>query len=242
MPTQNYVLILGMVFLFTPPSKAAQIEQGKTVYLDYGCAVCHGPNADGKGLSVQKSDPPPTNLTRKNDYRFGSSREQMRLSILNGIKEENSVMPPFKHIDAVELNALLDFLTSIQDNQDVLNGAVDIINPWVRLLAPTLKNTAGFLTIKNKSTINSVLVGASSPVFDKVEIHEMKTIDGMMRMRPVGKVTVKPNEVLNFEENGLHLMLIGLKKPLMEKDEIVISLFFANGNQQTIKALVKRDE
>lgn len=92
-------------------------EVGREVYLSYGCAVCHGKNGDGKGMSSQKFNPPPADLRDPKAYRFGNSKGNIRMTIINGIKEENSIMPAFKDMDEKDLKALIDFLISLQSKE-----------------------------------------------------------------------------------------------------------------------------
>ncbi len=92
----------------------AQISQGREVYLAYGCAVCHGANADGQGISAIRSTYPPTNFKDPKAYRHGTDQISIQHAIKFGIQEENSIMPAFKHITDEELEMLSQYLVSLQ--------------------------------------------------------------------------------------------------------------------------------
>ncbi len=111
------IVLLSVVAINQAFAEDSSQEVGKEVYLSYGCAVCHGKNGDGKGMSSQKFDPPPTDLRNPKDYRFGSDKGSIRMTIINGIKEENSIMPAFKDMDEKDLKVLVNFLISLQGKE-----------------------------------------------------------------------------------------------------------------------------
>src|SRR5262245_27394949 len=91
------------------------------------------------------------------------------------------------------------------------DAEVRIENAWVRALPPTQPNTAGYLTVINDGKTAVAIVGASSNIAAKVELHRTRTVDGMMRMEPVEGVAVAPGERVQLVPGGTHLMLLGLK-------------------------------
>lgn len=90
------------------------VLEGKELYISYGCAVCHGPSGDGRGLMPVQSKIPPTDFTDLKDYRFSSHKVGIQHSIKFGIKEEGSVMPSFEHIPEEELEKISEYLISLQ--------------------------------------------------------------------------------------------------------------------------------
>jgi|GEM_PF-2214842 len=93
-------------------SKAA--PSGRQVYLDYGCAACHGMSGDGRGMQSRAMTPPPTNFRDVASYRHGADSGSLRRAILLGIREESSRMPSFEHLAPEELDALVSYLSSLQ--------------------------------------------------------------------------------------------------------------------------------
>jgi mono/diheme cytochrome c family protein len=112
-------IIFLLFFLFWNGGKAGADtatlnDKGKDLYLSYGCALCHGRNGDGNGISSQKFDPPPTNFHNPQAYLHGQDKNSMRRSIQYGIKEESSIMPAFEDIPPEELDQIISFLESLQ--------------------------------------------------------------------------------------------------------------------------------
>lgn len=90
-----------------------RIERGRDVYLSYGCAVCHGPEGDGRGISSNNISRP-TDFRKKQSYRYGQARMMMRSVIKSGTRP-NGGMPAFGHIPSDELDDLCEFLASLQE-------------------------------------------------------------------------------------------------------------------------------
>jgi hypothetical protein len=61
----------------------------------------------------------------------------------------------------------------------------------------------------------------------KVELHSMTMDKGVMKMRPVeGGLEIKPGETVELKPGSLHLMFVGLKKPLATGDHVKATLAF----------------
>jgi copper(I)-binding protein len=97
------------------------------------------------------------------------------------------------------------------------------------------------MTIVNNSDAAMVLVGARSPVVERIEIHTMTHEDGTMRMRQVEQVPLPAGGQVVFESGGLHLMLMGLSNPPRAGDSVDLTLRFADGSARTVSASVRKD-
>jgi copper(I)-binding protein len=70
------------------------------------------------------------------------------------------------------------------------------------------------------------LMSASTPIADKIEMHTSSEENGMMKMRPMEWVPLEAGKVFSFEPGGSHLMLIGLRQPLVAGMQFPITLKF----------------
>ncbi len=87
-------------------------------------------------------------------------------------------------------------------------------------------NGAAFLQIENKGA-DDALLSASSPVASKVEIHTMTMEGDVMKMRALPQVELNAGQKLDMKPgSGVHLMLMGLKKPLAVGDKFALTLVF----------------
>jgi copper(I)-binding protein len=106
-------------------------------------------------------------------------------------------------------------------------GALEIDHPWSRAVPKGATVAAGYVTIKNTGTEPDRLVGGSTPVAGKFEVHEMSMDKGIMKMRPVaGGVEIKPGETVELKPQSFHIMMMGLKQPIEKGKPFKGSLVF----------------
>jgi len=111
-------------------------------------------------------------------------------------------------------------------------GSLEITGPWSRATPKGASVAAGYLTIKNTGTEADRLLGGSSDVASKFEVHEMSMDNGVMKMRPLKNgLEIKPGETVELKPQELHVMFVGLKKPLKQGDHIKATLEFAKAGK-----------
>ena len=97
---------------------------------------------------------------------------------------------------------------------------------WARATPPGASVAAVYLRIDNMGGLADRLLAIRTPVAASVEVHQTSVEDGMARMRMVSMLHVGANEVLEFVPGGLHIMLFGLKKPLVAGQTFELELVF----------------
>ena len=106
-------------------------------------------------------------------------------------------------------------------------GAIEIGQPWARATPPTAESGGGFLAITNTGTTPDRLIAVKSPAAAKVEIHEMKSENGVMEMREItGGLAIPAHGSVGLAPGGYHLMLTHLAHPLTKGDTIRATLAF----------------
>lgn len=119
---------------------------------------------------------------------------------------------------------------------DFKAGALKLDHPWTRATAGSVG--AGYVTIVNTGKAADQLVSASSPVASKTEIHTMTMDGGVMKMRPLPNgLGIPAGKTTSLKPGGYHLMLIGLKAPLVEGKLVPLTLTFAKAG--TVKVELK---
>jgi copper(I)-binding protein len=114
-----------------------------------------------------------------------------------------------------------------------------ISNAFVRATPPGAKVAGAFMSIENQGKEADRLVSASSPVAGLVEIHEMAMDGGMMKMRAIKGVDLKPGATVELRPGGYHVMLEDLKQPLKQGDQIPVLLTFEKAGTVEIKVKVE---
>jgi len=116
---------------------------------------------------------------------------------------------------------------------------IQIHEPFVRLLPATQPNTAAFMVLENTGERDLALVRAESEASRVVELHDHLMVDGMMRMREVERIDLPAGARTELKPGGLHVMLIGLRSPLQEGQELAITLVFDDASRVEIHAPVR---
>lgn len=119
-------------------------------------------------------------------------------------------------------------------------GKLMIHDPWVREAPPLSKVLAAYLVVENKGEQIRTLNGASSPAFERIEMHKTEIRGGVANMLRQDKVEIPGEGNMAFESGGYHLMLIGPLKPLHAGDRVELSLSFANGELIKVNAEVRK--
>ncbi len=130
-------------------------------------------------------------------------------------------------IRAAALAALVLTLATPLRADDIKAGDLVITQPWSRATPGGAKVGAGYVTIENKGTVPDRLLGGTSDVAGKVEVHEMSMANGVMTMRPVDDgLTIPPGKTVTLSPGGYHLMLLDLKGPLKQGQSVPVTLTF----------------
>jgi copper(I)-binding protein len=109
--------------------------------------------------------------------------------------------------------------------QDYKLGNVEIAHSWAR--PSTGKTGAAYFTLTNHGTSDDTLLSAASDAAAKVQIHDMKMDGNIMRMRKLDDLPLPAGQTVNVAPGGIHIMMIGLVKPLSQGDTIAMHLEFA---------------
>ncbi|NJL09103.1 MAG: copper chaperone PCu(A)C [Methylacidiphilales bacterium] len=92
---------------------------------------------------------------------------------------------------------------------------------------PAAKVGGGYLRITNAGGTPDRLIGFSTPVAGRGEIHEMAVVDGVMRMRELEYgIAIEPGQTVELKPGGLHVMFMDLKEPLKEGESVTATLRF----------------
>jgi copper(I)-binding protein len=110
---------------------------------------------------------------------------------------------------------------------------IHLVDGWTRPTGAHLP-AVGYLTISNTGGAADRLIAAESPLAHSVTLHQSQMSNGVMRMSPIDGVAVRPGATVVFAPGGLHLMIEGLRGPLMPGERVPVALsFFKSGVLRT---------
>jgi copper(I)-binding protein len=115
-------------------------------------------------------------------------------------------------------------------------GTLQISQPWSRATPKGAEVAGAYFKITNTGTAPDRLVGGSSPVAGRFEIHQMSMDNGVMKMRPVqGGLEIKPGESVELKPGSYHVMMLDLKQPLNKGDHVKATLTFEKAGSVDIE-------
>ena len=114
------------------------------------------------------------------------------------------------------------------------------VDPYVRLVPPGQPVTGAFFVLKNADDKDHKVIKAESPAAKVTEMHTHVSEGGMMKMRPIKNIDIKAKSETVLKPGGLHVMLIDIKQPLKEGDNVAIKLTFEDDSSKEITAPVRK--
>lgn len=122
-----------------------------------------------------------------------------------------------------------------------LAADIRITDAWCPPTPPGAPTAGGYLTIQDLGSRPDRLMGGSSPVAARVQVHSMTMQGQIMRMRAVtGGLAIAGSGTTDIQPgSGLHLMLIGLKRPLKLGEHVPVTLQFAKAGQVSADFVVR---
>jgi periplasmic copper chaperone A len=110
-------------------------------------------------------------------------------------------------------------------------GTLEIDTIWARGTPPGAKVGGGFMRIRNTGKESDRLIGFSSPLAKRGEVHEMAVNNGVMMMREIKGLEIKPGEAVELKPGGYHVMFMDLTGPLKAGEPVKGTLTFEKAGQ-----------
>jgi|GEM_PF-495519 len=125
------------------------------------------------------------------------------------------------------LFSVISFNNFAQTNKVITPAKISVENAYARATIPGTSISSAYMTIVNSTGKTVTLLGASSNISPRIEIHAHSMENGMMRMRKLDSIVIRANERIILQPSGLHLMLFDVKKPLQSQQEVNLTLHFS---------------
>ena len=135
---------------------------------------------------------------------------------------------------AALLAAALPMTPAVAD--DPAAPGVTVAHAWARATPGGSTVGVAYLEITAASGVSDRLVGVETPAAARAEIHTHLMEDGVMKMRHVETIALKPGGKALLAPHGDHIMLMDLKAPLKEGDHIKLKLMFETAGAIDVEA------
>lgn len=132
---------------------------------------------------------------------------------------------------------LIGFVLALAATGTCQADVIKISNAWVAESIPGQDTASINLVITSKK--NAKIIEVASGLAQNAEIHEVVMNGTIATMRKLSELDLPSKTSVIFEDNGLHLMLIGLRKQLIvgHKLPFALTVKFEDGSTTTLRVL-----
>jgi uncharacterized protein YcnI len=114
-----------------------------------------------------------------------------------------------------------------QEQKAAQSGPLRIEQAWSRATPGGATIGAGYLRITNTGATPERLLGGATANDARIETHDMKMEDGVMKMRALAQgIEIAPGATVELKPGGMHLMIVGLKQGLKAGESVPAKLQF----------------
>lgn len=125
-------------------------------------------------------------------------------------------------------------------------AALTVTGAWSR---PAVDGAVIYATIRNDGPKTATLVRVRSNAGTSAELHRSMTMTGgmtmggaampAMGMAPIAKIVVPAHGSVTLKPGGDHVMVLGLRKPLLAGSSFPATFTFAGGERITVRVRVE---
>ena len=123
--------------------------------------------------------------------------------------------------------------------QEHTGDPIVVRDAWIRE-PPPRSPAAGYLVIENRGGEPVELVAVATEAAEQTEIHVMEYKNDRMTMRRVAGLQVLAGGEVALKPGGTHLMLMELRQPLRDGDEVELVLRFGDGTERRTQVPVRK--
>lgn len=118
-------------------------------------------------------------------------------------------------------------------------AGVQVKEAWIRWLPANLP-AGGYGKVVNDTDKEVKIVGASSPKYGEVMLHQSVDQGGMMKMLHVDVIPIAPHKSMEFAPGGYHIMLMQPKPGIEPGQKVPVTLKLSDGQSVTAEFEVRK--
>jgi copper(I)-binding protein len=122
---------------------------------------------------------------------------------------------------------------------DALADQLTVSSAWARATPPGVTTGVVYFRLENGGSKSDRLLKLTTSVATSAAVHRTEIIDDVARMREVAVLHVAPGEKIEFAPGSYHVMLMGLKKPLVPARTFVLELVFEVAGPRRVVVAVR---
>ena len=121
-----------------------------------------------------------------------------------------------------------------------MSSSIVVQGAFARASIGLAKNGVVFMSIYNRSDKSDQLLRIQTDIAKNSSLHSHLNNNGIMKMRRVARIFIPRNSNIELKPGGVHIMLMGLKKPLTEGNQFNLTLIFKNTGKLTVTVKIKK--
>lgn len=133
------------------------------------------------------------------------------------------------------------FLAIACSSAQAADANITIQDAHARVM-PGAKVGAVYLRITNDGKEPDRLLSASTSVAGKAKLHSVTNDNGVMKMRPVDGIALKPGETVELKPGGLHIMLTEVQGGLKPGATFPVTLTFEKAGAKSVSVSIDKPE
>lgn len=134
---------------------------------------------------------------------------------------------------------LIFALFCLQTPLSFADRGIEVKEAWTRASIPGATNGAVYLTVVNRRQDEDILLSVMSAMSEAAQLHTHTHEEDVIKMRKLESLPVSQGEPVVFEPGGLHIMLVGLRQPLVADKTFEVKLQFKNAGEVSTTVTVK---
>lgn len=123
---------------------------------------------------------------------------------------------------------------------DFTIGSLSISHPWSRATPAKAPVAGGYVTITNNGAVADRLISISSPLAERVEIHESTVSEGIASMRPLPDgIPIDAGGTVELQPGKAHLMFMQPTQTLEKGERFAATLTFEKAGSIDVEFAVE---
>ena len=105
-------------------------------------------------------------------------------------------------------------------------GDLIVEQAWARATPGKARTGVAYLTLRNRGGHSDRLVSVATPVTRRAALHGTRMRGDVMEMYHIPALELRPGETKVLRPGGLHIMMMGMKRPLRKGELFTMTLRF----------------
>jgi periplasmic copper chaperone A len=117
---------------------------------------------------------------------------------------------------------------------------ITVADAWARATPKGSMTAVIYMTVINDGQDTDRLLGATTPMAEKVELHSNTNDNGVMKMRELSSIEIVAGNKVALKPGGTHAMLVGLKQLLVAGQSFPLTLEFEKAGKIDVTVSVEK--